>query len=234
MTPTLTETCPNCKAERIGVAEGRAYFKCGGKCGDQGPLRLNLGSSDSRIPGFRSVDIVQPCDDLVDLSGPWPWADSTVDEIRAHDILEHLKDPIHVMNEIHRVLKPGCRLDLFIPTTNGRGAWQDLTHASWWSSDNLIVMCEQVVQEWRKERAGLQINANSLFYLSDQFAEWRRFRHAYGITAQFDIVTTGDRLTWPIEDVVWTGDMALMQESPLHILFSDNVWKLKVFLEAVK
>jgi predicted SAM-dependent methyltransferase len=175
-------------------------------------LRLNLGACDAHLDtaeGWINVDRVQPADQIADLSHDWPWEDSTVDEIRSYDIFEHLKRKTFTMNEAHRVLKPNGRLDLFVPTTDGRGAFQDPTHVSYW-------------------------NCNSLLYYCEQFAEWQRFHESYGITANFRIVAMFPRMTWPIQDEHWNGNMDILKESPVHIWFPDHVSKLKVILEAIK
>ena len=128
------------------------------------PLRLNLGCSDAHIPGWLNVDRCQPADQIADLTlWGWPWYSDSVDAIKAWDIFEHLPNKLHTMNEAHRVLKPGGQLDLFIPTTDGRGAFQDPTHVSFWTP-------------------------NDLFYFCEEYAEWQRFHAAYGITARFRVV----------------------------------------------
>ncbi len=123
-------------------------------------LRLNLGCSDAHVPGWTNIDRVLPCDQVADLALRWPWADSSVEAIKAWDIFEHLPDKLVTMNEAHRVLRPGGTLDLVVPTTDGRGAFQDPTHKSFWTP-------------------------NDLFYFVENFPEWRRFRVSYGITACF-------------------------------------------------
>jgi hypothetical protein len=55
-------------------------------------MKLNLGACDRPFPGFLSVDIVPPADLIADLARPWPWEDSSVDEVRAHDVIEHIGD----------------------------------------------------------------------------------------------------------------------------------------------
>lgn len=96
-------------------------------------MRLNLGSCDRAFPGFLSVDICPPADVVADLSQPWPWPDSSVDEVRAHDVFEHLPSRIHTMNELHRVLKPGARAIVEVPSaTEGAGFVQDPTHVTPW------------------------------------------------------------------------------------------------------
>lgn len=59
-------------------------------------LRINLGSSDDHRPGFTCVDLALPdcktCNppQQADLREQWPWADSTVAEIYAKDVAEHI------------------------------------------------------------------------------------------------------------------------------------------------
>jgi predicted SAM-dependent methyltransferase len=132
------------------------------------PLKLNLGCSDNHMAGYLNVDVCQPCDLVADLNQPWPWETSSVDAINAWDCFEHLWDKRHTMNECHRVLKPGGNLDLFIPTTDGRGAFQDPTHRSYWTP-------------------------NDLFYFCEEYVEWARFRVAYGITARFKVISSGHK-----------------------------------------
>ncbi len=138
-------------------------------------LRLNLGCSDAHRKGFLNVDICPPADVVADLTLMWPWETSSVAEIAAWDIFEHLPSKLDTMNEAHRVLKPGGRLDLFMPTTDGRGAFQDPTHVSFWTP-------------------------NDLFYWCQEYAEWQRFHVSYGITARFRVIEK-DHREYP--DKVW-------------------------------
>lgn len=130
--------------------------------------RLNLGCSTTLLEGYIGVDAWTPpwaTDEnflKADLRHSWPWADGTVDEIRAWDIVEHLPDPIHTMNEIWRVLKPGGYVEIVVPTTDGPGAWQDPTHVSYW-------------------------NANSFLYRTAGDAHYERFKDAYGMKGAFEV-----------------------------------------------
>jgi len=127
-------------------------------------LRLNLGCSDAHVKGWTNVDLCPPADEIADLSQRWPWNDSSVAEVKAWDVFEHLPSKLHTMNECHRVLKAGGKLDLFVPTTDGRGAFQDPTHVSFWTP-------------------------NDLFYFCEEYVEWQRFHVAYGITARFRAIS---------------------------------------------
>lgn len=129
------------------------------------PVRLNLGCCDQPMKEWLNCDIVPGTgvDVVADLTQRWPWAESSVDEIRAWDFIEHLPNKIFTMNEAWRVLKPGGVIKILVPTTDGRGAFQDPTHVSFW-------------------------NRNSFFYYEINHPCHKRFARAYGITAKFQTV----------------------------------------------
>jgi SAM-dependent methyltransferase len=100
-------------------------------------LKLNLGASDRRFPGFLSVDIYPPADQIADLTQPWPWPDSSIEEVIAFDVFEHLPDKRHTMNELWRVLKPGGIATIGVPdATEGDGGHCDPTHCSYWTGSD--------------------------------------------------------------------------------------------------
>lgn len=106
----------------------------------EGGVNLNLGSNIHPREGFVNVDCeaFYPGVDVVcDLEKRWPWEDESVDFILAEDIFEHLHDPFHSMNEAWRVLKMGGELSIWVPTTDGRGAFQDPTHVSFWNPNTM-------------------------------------------------------------------------------------------------
>lgn len=97
-------------------------------------MKLNLGANDRPFEGFLSVDIVPPADYIADLSQPWPWDNSSVDEILAFDVIEHLPDKRLTLNEMWRVLKPGGIARIQVPdASEGDGAFCDPTHVSYWT-----------------------------------------------------------------------------------------------------
>ncbi len=71
---------------------------------------------------------------------PWPTPDSSVDAIRASHVMEHIpagQDRIDVMNEAHRVLRPGGVFEIIVPLMVGTWhAVADPTHVSFWVKES--------------------------------------------------------------------------------------------------
>jgi len=101
------------------------------------PIKLNLGSGFRYMNGYINIDVRPECkpDLLCDVTQGLPFDDNSVEEVRAVDFLEHI--PMEtcqsVIEEIWRVLVPGGRLTHSTPSTDGRGAFQDPTHRSFWN-----------------------------------------------------------------------------------------------------
>ena len=134
-------------------------------------MKLNLGCGFRKMPGYINIDNrpeVSP--DLVcDLTKGIPYKDSSIEHVRAVDFLEHIPigKTVQMIEEIYRVLRPGGMLSHFTPSTDGRGAFQDPTHVSFWNKNS-----------W-------------LYYMDDAY------RNLYGIKAKFrgdnkDILTDKD------------------------------------------
>lgn len=104
-------------------------------------MKLNLGCCDDHRVGYVNVDIAPPADQIVDLRGPWPWPDSSVEEVLARDVFEHLPDRIHTMNELWRVLRPGGRAFIEVPSALSAGQFQDPTHCSDWVRNSFQYFC---------------------------------------------------------------------------------------------
>ncbi len=98
---------------------------------------LDLGGAIAPRAGFESVDAAG-ADVNCDLEERWPFESSSVGVIRAADIFEHLRDPVHTMRECHRVLAPGGLVLAQVPSTDGRGAFQDPTHRSFWNENSWL------------------------------------------------------------------------------------------------
>lgn len=95
-----------------------------------GMLRLNLGAGGQPLPEWTNVDAFEGpgIDQIVDLNGPWPWADESVDYIFTSHCVEHLQSVTHFMKEAHRVMKKGARMEIRVPHGWNTAAMGDPTH----------------------------------------------------------------------------------------------------------
>jgi hypothetical protein len=100
-------------------------------------LLVELGGGVFPREGYINID-TQHGDIKADLNLEWPLETNSVGVIRANHILEHLKDTRFSMKEIHRVLHHGGWAFIEVPSTDGRGAWQDPTHISYWNENSFL------------------------------------------------------------------------------------------------
>ncbi len=94
-------------------------------------MKLEIGCGKAKTPGYVGMDqFPLPGVDIVhDLETfPWPLPASSVSEVKAHHVLEHLRNLTGVMEEVHRVLKPGGLFRIKVPYFRHVGAFTDPTH----------------------------------------------------------------------------------------------------------
>lgn len=112
------------------------------------PEILHLGCGKKKYPGAFGVDAGAHA--AADLQWnldqrPWPLPDDTFSLVYMVSILEHVEDVIGVMEEVHRVGRPGAEVRIYAPFASSHHLWTDPTH-----------------------RRGF--TANSFKYFDDQFA----------------------------------------------------------------
>ena len=89
------------------------------------PLRLNLGCGRTILDGWINVDAVAlPGVDVVaDLdrcrTAPLPFDDASAGEFLLSHVLEHLSDPLPLMQELHRIAAPGALATIRCPYGSG-------------------------------------------------------------------------------------------------------------------
>ena len=123
------------QTETLNIHDKYIYALVEKWCDLNGLLKIDLCGGFNSPEGYKSIDM-RNAEIIHDLNNPWPFKNGEVGLVRAHDALEHLKDPIHVMKEAYRCL---CPMGWFLtqtPSTDGRGAFQDPTHITFWNSNS--------------------------------------------------------------------------------------------------
>jgi SAM-dependent methyltransferase len=105
---------------------------------DKGLMMIDIGGGLNPYPEYTTVDLRENSDYVCDLNDGIPLPDNSVGVLNASHILEHLHDKTKIMGEIHRVLAHGGWAFIEIPSTDGRGAFQDPTHVSYWNENSFL------------------------------------------------------------------------------------------------
>ena len=121
--------------------------------------------ADNSVDEFNADDFVEHIRQWWEEPDPEEWAlavdglDKGSGPRAALDVLGHLMTAIrhpqrtygiiHVANEAWRCLRPHGMFRIKVPSTDGRGTWQDPTHVSYWNENSLLYLLENDV------RAGL-------------------------------------------------------------------------------
>ena len=103
----------------------------------RGLMKVDLGGGNWSLPGYLNIDI-EVGDIKCDLNDGIPLPDNSVGVLNASHVLEHLRDVNKSMSEIHRVLAHGGWAFIEVPSTDGRGAFQDPTHVSFWNENTFL------------------------------------------------------------------------------------------------
>lgn len=120
---------------------------------DRGLLKVDLGGGLRPYQDYITTDLNNQAQINADLEQDWPWRDNSVGVFRAIDVVEHLHDPIHTMNEIWRCLAHGGFAIIDVPSTDGRGAFQDPTHCSYWNDNSYMYYTRVDMYEFIKHKA---------------------------------------------------------------------------------
>ena len=123
---------------------------------------VDIGGGIDPYPNYVTVDQRSTADYVCDLNNGIPLPDNSVGVLNASHIIEHLHDKNKTMAEIHRVLAHGGWAFIEVPSTDGRGAFQDPTHVSYWNENSFLYYTHEGLaryiendtirfQEFRKE-----------------------------------------------------------------------------------
>jgi SAM-dependent methyltransferase len=105
---------------------------------------LHIGAGRKKIAGAVTLDInPRLAPDVVwDLNEfPYPFADSEFDLVVCEHVIEHLREVISVMEELHRVTKGGGRVVVRVPHFSSLNFNTDPTHVHAFSSRSFDYLC---------------------------------------------------------------------------------------------
>ena len=152
---------------------------------DRGLLKVDIGGGLYPRAGYLTVD-QEGADITCDLNDGIPLPDNSVGVINASHVLEHLRDPIKSMREIHRVLAHGGWAMIEVPSTDGRGAFQDPTHVSYWNEHSFWYYTN-------KDKAYF-IRNNDIRFQTYRLETWEMAPHIPVVTAWLTAIKDEERL----------------------------------------
>jgi len=115
---------------RVHPAERLRVLDIG--CGGNKQLSWAIGVDVHPYPG---VDVV------TDLEQRLPFVDDEVDHVLAIHVLEHIHDLIGLMNELHRIIRPGGILHAMVPCVDCHNAVGDPTHVRFFNKKTFRYFC---------------------------------------------------------------------------------------------
>jgi hypothetical protein len=118
-------------------------------------LKLNLGCGSNHFEGFVNVDKFGAPDVRHDLEQfPWPWPDSSVDQVKLIHVLEHLgRDPdvfIGILKELFRVCRPGAQVEIVVPHPRHDNFLGDPTHVRPVNLQVMSLFDRSLCEEWQR------------------------------------------------------------------------------------
>ncbi len=103
---------------------------------------LRHGVNHDRVAHRPEIDVVWDLNIL-----PWPWEDSTFDQVLAHAVLEHLDiDLVQSVDECWRILRPDGVLKLKLPYWRSDLAHADPTHRWFFSVRSLDIFMPETAR----------------------------------------------------------------------------------------
>jgi SAM-dependent methyltransferase len=97
-------------------------------------MKLHLGCGRNVLAGWVNLDVFPGAgvDVVADLDhcahAPLPFETGTVDEFLGSHVLEHIRNPLPLMQELHRIARPQAKAVFRLPYGSSDDAFEDPTH----------------------------------------------------------------------------------------------------------
>jgi glycosyltransferase involved in cell wall biosynthesis len=153
---------------------------------------LYLGPPASKPPGYSCVGSAEaPGVDIVgDVSAGLDLPDSSVGLIRVVDFLERIPEKIGLFNELYRLLVHGGLVLILTPSTDGRGAFQDPSHVSFYNENSFWYYTDSAYADYAPGlKCRFQVSRLATYFPS----EWHRQNMISYVCANLIAVKDGPR-----------------------------------------
>ncbi len=128
-----------------GVIASHVPQAASGPEGRAGTARtLDVGCGPYKIPGAVGIDqqLWPGVDVVYNLERyPWPFADGAFERVICRHSLGHLSDVVKAIEEIHRVLRPGGRVEIVAPHFSSDNAFVDPTRRAFFGYRSMDYFC---------------------------------------------------------------------------------------------
>ncbi len=116
-------------------------------------IKLNLGCGEDKREGWINVDRFGTPDVVHNLEQfPWPWEESSVEEIQMKHVLEHLGQQtdvfLSIMKELYRISAPNCRITIAVPHPRHDDFLNDPTHVRAITMESIELFSLKNNQKW--------------------------------------------------------------------------------------
>jgi len=183
-------------------------------------MKLNLGCGSQILDGWVNVDKAGTPDLVWDLeSFPWPWADSSADEVLLSHVLEHLGQKpeifIAIMRELYRICRNGATTRILVPHPRHDTHLADPTHVRPIMAATMEMFSRSVNLEWQRLGAG----NTPLALLHD---------------VDFELVSTRSELDEPYRSMYREGKIAVDDLRKLERTLNNVVLEIEMVLVVKK
>lgn len=127
-------------------------------------LCLNLGAGNKIVPG--AIDLDYPDWDAD--KDPIPFEDGCISTIHAYHFLKHVADPVKVLQECQRVLRPGGVLNIVVPYYSSQMAAHDLDHKHAFCEDTWKILFSNPYYDKNKIDWQFRIHANFIMGIAER------------------------------------------------------------------
>ncbi len=151
-------------------------------------MKLNIGCGFNKLDGYINVDQLPECapDVLWNLEEtPWPFAESSIEELVAHHVLEHLGQETKVfcaiLKELYRLMRHGGLMKITVPHPLHPTYISDPTHVRPFLGNTFEMMNRAKNLDWAKRNVNvtmlalmLDINFVTMEAVQRYDAPWRK------------------------------------------------------------